>query len=84
MLTKLTVLFVSGILGISYDYLNKREKNTKLVYFLLILFLSGMFAFREYIFENPGTDYFEYNTGLISSQYIDLEILHLTVLVSMQ
>lgn len=60
MLTKLTVLFVSGILGISYDYLNKREKNTKLVYFLLILFLSGMFAFREYIFENPGTDYFEY------------------------
>ena len=60
MITKLIVLSVSGVLGIVYDYLHKREKSTRIVYLMLILFLSGMFAFREFIFENPGTDYYQY------------------------
>ena len=63
MLWELIILLTSVILCVFYEYIkNKNKKIASFILFILIIFLSIIFAFREFILDNNllGTDYYEY------------------------
>ena len=57
---KLSILALCVVVGILHENWKDRKRLSNLSLYSLIIGLSIVFTFREFMFDNPGTDYEEY------------------------